>query len=82
MPHFFRVTYAVVREGHNALSKGKAATAFRAFPRCLQVLGKNEVFRLQRVKHDDLRENRRVAARDRWSTYVPAFGGTKHSTRP
>ena len=56
MPRFFRVTEPVVRERHDALPAKKIATAFGAFPRCLQVLGKNEVFGLQRVKHHGLRE--------------------------
>ena len=56
MPQFFRVTYAVVRERHDAVPTKKTATAFRAIPRCLQVLGENEVFGRQRVKHHDLRE--------------------------
>ena len=56
MPQFFRVTEPVVRERHDALPTKKMATAFWAFPWCLQVLGDNEVFGLQRVKHHDLRE--------------------------
>ena len=82
MPQFFRVTEPVVRERHDALPTKKRATAFWAFPRCLQVLGENEVFGLQRVKHHDLREIFAWRQTIDGDGYVPVFGGTKHSTRP
>ena len=61
MPDFFLVSHTVVREGHDALPTEETTTAFRTVPRCLQVLGENEVFGLQRVKHRDLRETVVVA---------------------
>jgi hypothetical protein len=82
MPQFFRVTHAVVREGHNAVSTEKVATAFRTFPRCLQVLGENEVCGLKGVKHRDLRETLAWRQGIDGDGYAPVFGGTKHSTRP
>jgi hypothetical protein len=38
------ISHTVVREKHNALSEEEIALAFRAFPRCSQVLGADEVF--------------------------------------
>ena len=56
MLQFFRVNEPVVRKRHHALPTKKTATAFWAIPRCWEVLGENEVFGLQRVKHHGLRE--------------------------
>jgi hypothetical protein len=82
VPQLFRVNEAVVRERHHALPTEKMATAFRAFTRCLQLLGENVVFGLQRVKHHGLREIFAYWQSIDGDGYVPVFGGTKHSTWP
>jgi hypothetical protein len=47
----------VVRERHEAVFVAEMAVAFWALPRCLQLVGDDKVFGLQRVKHHNLREN-------------------------
>jgi hypothetical protein len=42
MPQFFPVTEPVVCERHHALPTKEMATAFWAFPWCLQVLGRTK----------------------------------------
>jgi hypothetical protein len=64
---FSCVSHAVARERHDAVSVEEMPLAFWALPRCSQVLGDDEVFGLQRVKHHDLREekvnsDRRIAS--------------------
>ena len=54
---FSCVSHAVVRERHHAVSVEEMTLAFWALPGCSQVLGDDEVFGLQRVKHHDLRGN-------------------------
>ena len=83
-----------MRETHNAVSVSEMPLAFWALPGCSQVLAGDEVFGLQRVKHNDLRESkvglswtylmRKKCLAQRQGidsdSYVPVLGGTKHST--
>ena len=55
--YFVCVHRTIVRERHDTVAKGKTTLAFRAFPRCLQVFGDDEVFGMQRVKHHNLRKS-------------------------
>jgi hypothetical protein len=49
--------YAVVHKGHEAASVAELAVAFWALAKGLQLVGDDEVFGFQRVKHHSLRED-------------------------
>jgi len=55
--NFSSGSHSVVRKRHEAVSVAEMAVALWALPKCLQLVGDDEVFRLQRVKHHNLRED-------------------------
>ena len=55
--NFSSGSHAVVRKRHEAVSVAEMAVALWALPKCLQLVGDDKVFRLQRAKHHNLRED-------------------------